>query len=142
MESIYWYCLLAIIGIGIAAFSIYKKRDIAKVSTYLVFYLFATCVTWIGEFVVLGLFDSYAYKTGLFTSPWAQNIFVCILKKWFWKLVPFVIAFVGQSILVKLNILVLQDGWTLFNTMLVYFMSIMTFILIENYSLNPKETIV
>jgi len=66
--------------------------------------------------------------------------FVCVLKKWFWKLGPFIIAFVGQSILVKLNILVFQDGWNLFYTMLVYFISIATFILIEKYSLNPKKT--
>jgi len=63
MLSIYWYCLLAIIGVGITAFTIYKNRDI-KLSTFLVFFLFATCVTWIGEFIVLGLFDSYFYKTG------------------------------------------------------------------------------
>ena len=74
MASIYWYCLLAIIGLGIAAFTIYKKRNIAKLSTFLVFFLFATCVTWIGEFIVLGLFNSYAYKTGVFTDPWAQNL--------------------------------------------------------------------
>lgn len=74
MARICWYCLLAIIGVGIAAFTIYKKRDTAKLSTYLVFLLFATCITWIGEFIVLGLFNSYAYKTGIYTSPWAQNV--------------------------------------------------------------------
>ena len=74
IASIYWYSLLAIIGLGIAAFTMYKRRNIAKLSTFLVFFLFATCVTWIGEFVVLGLFDSYAYKTGIFPSPWAQNL--------------------------------------------------------------------
>lgn len=26
------------------------------------------------EFIVLGLFNGYAYKTGIFTSPWAENI--------------------------------------------------------------------
>ncbi|TGE31401.1 hypothetical protein [Desulfosporosinus sp. Sb-LF] len=282
MANIYWYCLIAIIGLGIAAFTIYKKRDIAKLSTFFVFFLFSTCVTWIGEFTVLGLFNSYAYKTGIFTSPWAQNLlghlilnstfypgtailvaayslgygwislitviyllveylfmklgiyehhwwkyymtglciliyqvfskiwfkkmnelqprswlristfyfvgfvilhypipiilllgkqyynvnwvqdmylsstmfifayqlvealflvfFVCYLKKWFWKLVPFIIAFVGQSILVKLNILVFQDGWNLFYTILVYFIGIATFILIEKYTLIPKKT--
>jgi len=283
MASIYWYCLLAIIGVGITAFTIYKKRDIAKLSTFIVFFLFATCVAWIGEFVVLGIFNGYAYKTGIYTSPWAENIlghlilnstfypgtailvaayslgylwifliavlyllieylflklgiyehhwwkyymtglailiyqvltkvwfkkmnkiqdgllristfyfvgfvilhypipiilllgkqsynvnwvqdiylsstmfifiyqlietfflvyFVCFLGKWFWKLVPFIIAFVGQSILVSLNILVFQDGWNLFYTMVVYYISIATFILINKYSLNPKKTII
>jgi len=278
MASIYWYCLLAIIGVGIATFTIYQKRDIAKLSTFLVFYLFATCVTWIGEFIVLGLFNGYAYKPGIYTNPWAENIlghlilnstfypgtailvaayslgygwislitviyllieylflksgiyehhwwkyymtgfviftyqiinkvwfkkmnklqhrlvristfyfvgfvilhfpipiilllgkqyynvnwvqdiylsstmfifayqlvetlilvfFVCVLKKWLWKLVPFIIAIVGQSILAKLNILVFQDGWNLFYTIIVYSISIATFILIEKHTLNP-----
>ncbi|TGE36242.1 hypothetical protein E4K67_20040 [Desulfosporosinus fructosivorans] len=281
MASIYWYCLLAIIGVGIAAFTIYKKRDI-KLSTFLVFFIFSTCVTWIGEFVVLGLLDGYAYKTGIYTSPWAQNIlghlilnstfypgtailvaayslgygwislitaiyllieylfmnlgiyehhwwkyymtgvaifiyqlftkvwfkkldkiphgwlrtstfyfvgfvilhypipiilllgkqhynvnwaqdmylsstmfiflyqlvetlilvfFVCVLEKWYWKFVPFIISFVGQSLLVKLNILVFQDGWNLFYTMLVYFFGLSIFILLERYSLQTEETI-
>ena len=263
-----------------AAFTVYRKRDIAELSTFLVFFLFATCFTWIGEFIVLGLFNSYTYKTGIYTSPWAQNIlghlilnstlypgtailvaayslgygwisvitliyllieywflklgiydhhwwkyymtalaifiyqvltktwfitinkiqprllristfyfvgfvllhypipiilllgkqyynvnwvedlylsstlfifayqlveslilvfFVCILKKWFWKLMPFIIAFVGQGILVKLNILVFQDGWNLLYTMLVYFISITSFIIIERYTLISKE---
>lgn len=280
MASIYWYSLLAIIGLGIAAFTMYKRMNIAKLSTFLVFFLFATCVTWIGEFAVLGLFDSYAYKTGVFSSPWAQNIlghlilnstlypgtailvaayslgylwialitviyllleylflklgiyehhwwktymtalaiiiyqvltkawfikmnkmqdrwlristfyfvgfvilhypipiilllgkqyynvnwvpdiylsstmfiffyqlvealllifFVCVLNKWYWKLVPFIIAFVGQSILVYLNILLFKEGWNLFYTTLVYFTGIAIFILIEKYTLIPKE---
>lgn len=279
MASIYWYLLLAIIGIGITAFTIYKRRDI-KLSTYLVFFLFATCVTWIGEFTVLGLFDSYAYKTGIFASPWAQNIlghlilnstlypgtaivvaayrlgylgislitviyllleylflklgiyehhwwkyymtalailiyqvlsktwfikmnkmqhrwlristfyfvgfvilhypipiilllgkqyynvnwapdvylsstmfiffyqliealflvlFICVLNKWYWKFAPFIIAFVGQGILVYLDILLFKEGWNLFYTTLVYFASIATFILIEKYSLIPER---
>lgn len=40
----------------------------------MVFYLFTASLTWIGKFTVLGLFDSYAYKTGLFADPWAQNL--------------------------------------------------------------------
>lgn len=279
MASIFWYFIPAVIGMGVAAFTLYKKRYIAKLSTFLVFFLHSTCVTWIGEFIVLGLFNSYAYKTGIYSSPWAQNIlghlilnstfypgtailvaayslgygwislitviyllveylflnlgiyehhwwkyymtglaifiyqilskmwfvkmnkmqyglvriitfyfvgfvilhypipillllgkqyynvnwvqdiylsstmfiftyqlvetlimvfFVCILKKWYWKIGPFIIALMGQSILVKLNILVFQDGWNLFYTILVYFASIATFILIEKHSLNES----
>lgn len=74
MPNLFWYICLAIIGVGIAAYTIYKKRDIYKVSTLLVFYLFTASLTWIGEFTVLGLFNSYAYKTGLFVDPWAQNL--------------------------------------------------------------------
>jgi len=74
MASILWYYLLAIIGVGITAHTIYKKRDIIELSTFLVFYLFATCTTWIGEFIVLGLLNGYAYKPGIYTDLWAENI--------------------------------------------------------------------
>jgi hypothetical protein len=67
--------------------------------------------------------------------------FVGVLKKWYWKLVPFMVAFIGQSLLVNLNILVFRDGWNLFDTMLIYFMSLTAFILIEKYSLKPKKIV-
>ncbi len=74
MSNVIWYMGLAAICVGIAAYTIYMKKDTIKVSTFIVFYLFSASITWIGEFVALGLFDSYAYKTGLFQSPWAQNL--------------------------------------------------------------------
>jgi hypothetical protein len=74
MTNLFWYISLASIGVGIAAYSINKKRNSYKVSTLLVYYLFTASITWIGEFIVLGLFNAYAYKTGLFEDPWAQNL--------------------------------------------------------------------
>ncbi|MDF2593545.1 MAG: hypothetical protein K0S75_3011 [Clostridia bacterium] len=74
MENLYWYICLASIGVGIAAYSIYTKRNVCKVSALLIFYLFTASLTWIGEFIVLGLFNAYAYKTGVFEDPWAQNL--------------------------------------------------------------------
>ncbi|MDF2591481.1 MAG: hypothetical protein K0S75_947, partial [Clostridia bacterium] len=74
MLNLLWYIALAIIGIVCAAYTIYKKRGTYKVSTLLVFYFFTASLTWIGEFTVLGLFNSYAYKTALFIDPWAQNL--------------------------------------------------------------------
>ena len=74
MPNVFWYICLAIIGVASAAYIIYKKRDVYKVSTLLIFYLFTASLTWIGEFTVLGLFNSYAYKTGVFADPWAQNL--------------------------------------------------------------------
>lgn len=53
---------------------IYKRRKVIPVSTLIVFYLFSSGITWVGEFTVLGVFNSYHYKTGLFTNPWAQNL--------------------------------------------------------------------
>lgn len=74
MTSTTGYIGIALISLAISAFAIYMKRDAHKVSTYIVFYLFTASITWVGEFIVLGLFDSYAYKTGLFEDVWAQNL--------------------------------------------------------------------
>ncbi|HCC08243.1 MAG TPA: hypothetical protein DEP72_08830 [Clostridiales bacterium] len=279
MASIYWYCSLTVIGVITAIFVMYKKRYITEISTFIIFYLFATCITWLCEFTVLGIFNGYAYKPGVFTDPWAENItahlllnsalwpgaallfaayslrytgitiitiifilleylfeilgiyeqywwnyymsailvvvflvvskkwfikmnkirhgftrnftffmvamfiihfpfaitlllgkqyydvglvdnvyrsstifiviyqfveslllmfFVCILKKWYWKLVPFFIAFIGHGILAYMNILVFQDEWNLFYTFILYTISICVFILLEKYTLKPQ----
>ena len=50
------------------------KRGIYKVSTLIVFYLCTASFTWICEFIVLGLFNAYAYKPSLFADIWAQNL--------------------------------------------------------------------
>lgn len=74
VSNIAGYVILAGIGVGVTFYSIYIKRNIYKVSTLVMFYLFVAGATWIGEFIVLGLFNSYAYKTGIFVNPWAQNL--------------------------------------------------------------------
>lgn len=282
MTSLFLYGCLAAIGAGTGAFTIYKKRNTFKVSTLVVFYLFAICITWIGEFTALGIFNGYVYKPGAFPDPWAENIvgqlllnttiwpgaatlaaayslgygwksvivaffifaeylfarlgiyeqhwwnyymsavivviflyvskrwfkkiteiryglprviilffamfviihipapllllfgkeyynsglienmvgniyrsstififfynlietfllvyFVCILDKWFWKLVPFIISFIGQSILAEMNILVFLNGWKLSYTLLIYGVCLSVCILMEKYTLKP-----
>lgn len=284
MSNLMWYICLGIISLIPAIFVIYKKRHAYKIYTLVVFYIFALCITWIGEFTVLGLFDSYAYKTGLINDKWADNLtghlilndtmypaaativvacslsygwilliiayfifaeylfvamglyeqhwwnyymsvitvivflivckkwfykmlhmksrvtratiyyfvgffiihlpipllllagkqyyslglinnivgnmyrssiififtyhlvevfilvyFVCILNKWYWKLVPFAIAFIGQSILAKMNILIFKDGWNLFYLSLVYALSLGIFIMVECYTLKDNK---
>lgn len=283
MPNLLWYGSLAIISVGIAAYTIYMKRDAYKVSTLMVFYLFTSAITWVGEFIVLGFFNSYRYKTGLLADPWAQNLlghlllnttmypaaatvmvayslryiwialvavvfvlleylfmklgiyeqhwwryyisvinvvsymlisrhwfskmnqkryglvraltyyfvailiihmpaplllllgkqryqigmvnnlignlyrssiiiifnyhliesfvlvlFACILKKWYWKLSAFIIFPVVEIIFVKMNILILEDGWKLIYTIFIYEVSIAAFILIEKYTLRPE----
>lgn len=282
MPNLFWYICLAIIGVGGASYSIYVKRGIYKVSTLLVFYLFTAGLAWIGEFTVLGLFNSYAYKTGLFVNPWAQNLlghlilnttlypgaavvmvahsfqygwillvsasftlieylfvklriyeqhwwryymtamtvatilsianksfvkmnqrcygltrtiifyfvaliiihapapillllgkqyyyiglinnlfgdlylssiliiffyhliesfllvlFTCILKRWYWRIFPFVISFVIQSTFAKMGILIIENGWKLGYTLFIYEIFIAAFILIERYTVRP-----
>ena len=283
MSNLLWYSSLAIVSVGIAAYTIYMKRDIYKVSTLIVFYLFTSAITWVGEFIVLGFFNSYGYKTGLFADPWAQNLlghlllnttmypaaatvmvayslrniwialvavifvlieylfmklgiyehhwwrfymsvitvisfmlisrywfskinqkryglvraltyyfvailiihtptplllllgkqhyqigminnlignlylssiiiafnyhlivsfvlvlFACILKKWYWKLSALIIFPLVEFIFVKMNILILEDGWKLIYTIFIYEVCIAVFILIEKYTLKPE----
>lgn len=280
MSSLFGYNSLGIIGIGIAAFSMYKKRRLTELSTWVVFYLFATSITWLGEFTVLGLFNSYAYKPNVFNDPWAENLlghlilnstlwpsmailvvayslgyeWICLisagnvlieyvfvnlgmyeqhwwnyymtagtvvlfltiaknwfpimnrerhglprfitlyfvavviihlpfpllllfgkqyygmdlaqnlyrssiifilfyhlvesfiivallfLNRWYWTLVPFVISFLGQSVLANKGILIFQDGWNLFYTLVIYTMSITVCILLEKYTLKPRNS--
>ncbi|MCT8977850.1 hypothetical protein N4T77_14710 [Clostridium sp. CX1] len=282
MKNIFWYICLAVLGVSIAAYAIYIKRNKYKVSTLLVFYLFSGSLAWIGEFLVLGLFNSYAYKTGVFSNPWAQNLlghlllnttlypatatvmvafsfrygwiffvaafftfieylfvkqglyvhhwwryymtiitvvgilsfyskwfsemnkkryglirsitfyfvamiiihipspillllekqhyqislvnrlfvdlylssiviiffyhliesillvlFTCILKKWYWKMLPFIISITVQSILARMGILIMKNGWNLLYTLIIYEIFIAAFILVEKYTLKP-----
>ncbi len=74
MQNLFWYIGLAVVGVVCAAYAIFMKRNVYKVSTLVVFYLFSAGLSWLGEFIVLGIFNSYAYKTGLFANPWAQNL--------------------------------------------------------------------
>lgn len=282
MTNLSWYVCLAVIGVVGAAYIIYKKRDIYKVSTLFVFYLFTASLTWIGEFSVLGLLNSYGYKTGVFTDPWAQNLLghliinstlypaaaivmvayslrygwiftvatvftlieylfvklriyeqhwwryymtfiaviiflvifrkwfskmnerrygvtravtfyfvamviihipapvllllgkqyyqmslvnnlfknlylssiiiiffyhllesfllvlcTCIYKKWYWKLVPFIVSIAAQIIFAKMNILIIEDSWNLVYSLFIYEIFIALYILIEKYTLKP-----
>jgi hypothetical protein len=282
MQNIFWYIFLAIIGVSSAIYAIYMKRNKYKVSTLLVFYLFSASLAWIGEFIVLGLFNSYAYKTGVFSDIWAQNLlghlilnttlypaaatmmvafsfrygwvffvaalftfieylfvqqglyeqhwwryymtiiavvgllsfynkwfekinnncnrltraitfyfvamiiihipapllllmekqyyqinlvnrlfvdpylssiviiffyhliesfllvlFTCIFKKWYWKVLPFIISITVQSILVRMGILILKNGWNLLYMLISYEIFIALFILTEKYTIKP-----
>lgn len=278
MSNLFWFNSLAVLGIGTAAFSIYKKRYLTELSTWIVFYLFATSIAWLGEFTVLGFFNSYAYKPHVFSDPWAENLLghlilnstlypgmailvvayslgykwiflmsagnmlieygfvkfgmyeqhwwkyymtgaavflvLAILKTWFpimnqkrhgfprfitlyfvslviihipfpllllldkqyysmdltenlyrssiifilsyhlieafilvaflylntwyFKLLPFIISFAGQSVLVTRGILIFQDEWNLFYTILIYAIAITICILVEKYTLKPR----
>lgn len=74
MPSFLWYCSLAATGVAATIITMCIKRREYKISTLLVFYVFAACLTWIGEFTVLGIFNSYAYMPGVFSDPWAENL--------------------------------------------------------------------
>lgn len=61
----------------------------------------------------------------------------CILKKWYWSLLPIIISIAVQSIFVKLNILIIKDSWNLVYTLIIYEIFIAAYILIEKYTLKP-----
>lgn len=61
-------------------------------------------------------------------------VFVCILQKWYWKLIPAIIFFLSNSMLVYLNILIFQDGWNLFYLSIIHTVGFLIFILLEKHS--------
>ncbi|MCZ8521081.1 MULTISPECIES: hypothetical protein [Paenibacillus] len=71
MPNIIWYYGLIVIGTAIAGYTVYRKGNAADVFTY---FLFTTAWTWVGEAVVLFVFNAYAYKPGLYTDPFQENI--------------------------------------------------------------------
>ena len=64
-------------------------------------------------------------------------VFVCVLKGWYWKLMPLIISPIVQIIFAKSNVLILQDGWKLIYTLFLYEIGILLFILVDRYALKP-----
>jgi len=71
MSNISYYYGLIVIGVVITVYTMYKKRNVADLFTY---FLFATAWTWVGEAVVLFVLNAYAYKPGLYSDPFQENI--------------------------------------------------------------------
>jgi hypothetical protein len=68
------------LGLGMIVFSLLRKRDILRVS--LVFFLVGSFLI-IGEFIILTVFDAYAYKPGLFRDYFADDIAGYLLGNYF-----------------------------------------------------------
>ncbi|WFA22497.1 hypothetical protein ERY13_07800 [Paenibacillus mucilaginosus] len=66
-----WYYGLIVIGAIITGYTLFRKRNVVDLFTY---FLFTTAWTWVGEAVVLFVFNAYAYKPGLYPDPFAENI--------------------------------------------------------------------
>lgn len=62
---------MSFIGIGVAAFTMYKKKNIM---TLFSLFLFSMFITGSAEYFVLTVFDGYQYKAGLFTDPFADSL--------------------------------------------------------------------
>lgn len=74
MSSIFWYNCLVVIGVATTIFVIYKKRNITEISTLILFFLFATSITWFGEIFALVVFGGYVYKPGVLPDYFADAI--------------------------------------------------------------------
>lgn len=66
-----WYYGLIVIGAIITGYTVYRKGNAADLFTY---FLLTTAWTWIGEAIVLFVFNAYAYKPGLYADPFSENI--------------------------------------------------------------------
>jgi hypothetical protein len=87
------------------------------------FYLSSTMISFIYHLVISGIFV----------------FFVCILKKWYWKIAPFIISLTVLTTYAKMNILIIDDGWKFIYSLLIEQICIAIFILIEKYTLKSNK---
>jgi hypothetical protein len=62
LPGFYWYLALAAVGLGVAAYTLCKSNEKAKL---ICFYLFASLAADAGEILVMMVFRSYSYKLGI-----------------------------------------------------------------------------
>ncbi|QGQ97639.1 hypothetical protein EHS13_23485 [Paenibacillus psychroresistens] len=70
MSNLSYYIWLALFGVGIFSYTVYKKKQFTDL---FLFFLAASVFSWIGEYFVLYLFDAYIYKPSVFTDPFAES---------------------------------------------------------------------
>jgi len=96
------------------------------------FYRIGICANIYKESIVFSLFY-YAVISPLCV------LFICLLKIWFCKLIPFVLIFLGDYILMVLGILNFINGWNIYYLIVVRTICVLIFLLLENkYSYKPK----
>jgi hypothetical protein len=66
-------------------------------------------------------------------------LFVCILHRWYWKIAPFIISGAVLYLLYSANILVIEDKWNIIYSIIINYVCIGIFILLEKYGLKPAE---
>jgi hypothetical protein len=82
MPKVFWYYFVVAMGLGMIIFTMYKKRNFADLFS---FFLSVTALGYLCEVIVLFVFNSYAYKPGVFGDPTAENIFGHLLcNGFFW----------------------------------------------------------
>lgn len=77
MYNIYWYYGLAFIGLGIAVYTMEKKKNIGDLLSFI---LMSITASFLGEYFILGVFNGYNYKTGVFPDYFADQILGHVLS--------------------------------------------------------------
>ena len=90
------------------------------------------------QYTFVGWFENLYRDSGVFSVFYNAALsffcvfFICVLKKWYWKLVPFFIYFSFDAILLNRGILLFNDGWNIYYLMLVRAVCLILFIALEN----------
>jgi hypothetical protein len=95
----------------------------------------------------VGWFENTYRDSGVFSVFYNAAVslgcafFICVLKKWYWKLVPFLLYFTGDAVLTGLGLLFFSGGWNIYYFMLTRPLCLILFIALENkypYKLQNK----
>jgi hypothetical protein len=71
MMNLFWYVCLAVAGVGMLIFTLFKKRNIADLIT---FFFAVSYFIFLCEYFVLILFQAYVYKPGIHTDSFADSV--------------------------------------------------------------------
>ncbi|EKD94249.1 MAG: hypothetical protein ACD_26C00150G0001 [uncultured bacterium] len=94
------------------------------------------------QFYYVGWVNNLYQNSTLFSVTWDNVLslifafFIWCTKRLYLKFVSLLVFFVVDAILVNMHILVFQNGWNFFFTMIVCTISILVLIVIERYALK------
>lgn len=114
MPKIFWYYCVVAMGIGLLIYTMIKKKNIINLFS---FFMSVAALGYLCEVLVLFVFDSYAYKPGVFSDPTAENILghlVC--NGFFWGGTA---VFVAAFSLNSLWILLISIGYMLVEVLFI-----------------------
>jgi len=98
------------------------------------------------QYTYVGWFENIYRDSGVFSVFYNAALsfvcvfFICILKKWYFKLVPFVIYFSCDVLLLANGVLFFHGGWNIYYLILARIASLMVFVALEDkYPYNSPE---
>ncbi|MBP3953660.1 hypothetical protein [Bacillus suaedae] len=71
MSNFFWYMILVAIGVFLILFTFYKKKNILN---HISFLLSTVSLAYLGEVIILFVFEGYRYKTGLLVDSVESDI--------------------------------------------------------------------